>query len=174
MVETSNEGTATHSDYLQFTAISGLRKTESIRSYNLIIELSHENRLEEYYDESKSCLEHFRFPEMFIRRTKNAYITFIDAKQVKTIESSKQVSYEMIRKKLERRGMSTRLSLLRSTWATFMENQLSQAEVDLLQGRVNQSVFMRYYFAPDLEKLGTKVLAVLRQFNRQCSHVNAS
>jgi len=152
-----------HKEFLRFARLSGLRKSESINSFNLIISLSRKNHLSEYYTEETSCLEHFRFPEIFIRRTKSAYITFIPKEQILSITKSRKISYEKIRKKLVRRGMSTKLSLLRCTWATFMEKRLSQAEVDLLQGRVSQSVFMRFYFAPDLKELKEKVLWASRE-----------
>jgi len=155
-----------HKEYLQFAELSGLRKTECIQSYNLIIELAYENRLDEYYNASDSCLEHFKFPELFVRRTKNAYISFIPRRLIEMITKSHRVTYEMIRKKLQRRGFRIKLSLLRSAWATFMEKRLSQAEVDLLQGRVSQSVFMRYYFAPDLKQLKLKVLTAVKELER--------
>jgi hypothetical protein len=37
--------------WLRFNLLSGLRKQESINAFNLIIELSRENKLSEYYNE---------------------------------------------------------------------------------------------------------------------------
>jgi len=50
-------------------AITGLRLVEAVRSYNLIIQLSKNNRLSSY-NEEKEALEHFRYEELFLRKGK--------------------------------------------------------------------------------------------------------
>jgi len=154
-------------DFMQFAELSGLRKEEAIQSFNLIIDLSKANRLSEYYNEETSCLEHFRFPELFIRRTKNAYITFMPKEVVQAITQNEKITYEAIRKRLERQGFSIKLKLLRSTWATFMEKRLTQSETDLLQGRISQTVFMQFYFSPSIQELKQRVFAAIHELEQQ-------
>ena len=50
--------------------ISGLRFEEALHSYNLIIELSNEKKLDNYYQRETEILQHYNFREQFIRRTK--------------------------------------------------------------------------------------------------------
>jgi len=42
-----------------------------------------------------------------------------------------------------------------------VHNGLIRAEVDLLQGRIGRSLFMKHYFTPDIEKLRDKTLKAL-------------
>ena len=60
--------------WLRFNLLTGLRKQESINSFNLIIQLARENKLSEYYNEKLEILEHFRYVDLFLRRTKK--VTF--------------------------------------------------------------------------------------------------
>jgi len=151
-------------DFLTLAELSGLRKEETLNAYNLIIEYTKENRLNEYYNEETSCLEHFRLPKIFVRPTKNAFVTIIPKELLQSIAKNQPLTYAIISKRLQRNGFKIKIGLLRSAWATFMQKHLSQAEVDLLQGRVNQTIFMRYYFAPNFIELKQRTLHALEQF----------
>jgi hypothetical protein len=141
---------------------SGLRKSECFKSFNLIIRLNREGRLSEYYNPSLQVLEHFRFEKLFIRRTKNVYISFIPRSLVDRIAASKPVSYPSIRNRLKKRGLGTRLNELRDHYATFMvQHGLIREEVDLLQGRIGKTIFMRNYFSPSLQDLGQRTIAAV-------------
>ncbi len=63
--------------YLRYVLTSGLRKNEAIQSFNLVNRLYEENRLADYYNEELQTLEHFRFKDLFLRRTKNVFISFV-------------------------------------------------------------------------------------------------
>ena len=56
-----------------YNTLTGLRPTEACISLSLV-----QNDLENYYNKEKSFLEHFKYPELFIRRTKKAYISVIN------------------------------------------------------------------------------------------------
>jgi len=149
-------------DFVMFVGLSGLRKEEALNAYNLVIE-----RLGEYYNEETSCLEHFRFPKLFIRPTKNAFITVMPKEFLQSITKNSRLTTAIINKRLQRRGFKIKLGLLRSAWSTFMQRHLTQAEVDLLQGRVNQSIFMRYYFAPNFNELKQRVSTATTELTKQ-------
>jgi hypothetical protein len=59
---------------LKFLRLTGLRCSEGIESFNLIIELSEKGRLYEYLSAETGILEHFRYKGEFLRGTKNAFI----------------------------------------------------------------------------------------------------
>ena len=63
--------------FLRFLATTGLRKTEGINSFNLIIELKSKEKLGEYYNSELNVLEHFKYGKVFLRGTKNCYISFV-------------------------------------------------------------------------------------------------
>ncbi|KPV64543.1 MAG: hypothetical protein AOA65_0939 [Candidatus Bathyarchaeota archaeon BA1] len=52
-----------YATFVEFTLISGLRKTEAIQSFNLVVKLGQADKLDEYYNRCLESLEHFRYPE---------------------------------------------------------------------------------------------------------------
>ena len=136
--------------FLDLVSVSGLRFNESVRAYNLIIELAREGRLSEYYNEENGVLEHFRFKEHFIRRTKKAFISFIPKQLINRISNQERFTQDQINNWIKRKGLKVRFSDIREYWATFMTKWLRQPEIDFLHGRVSASVFMRNYFNPAL------------------------
>jgi len=132
--------------------VSGLRTSEAIDSFNLIIKLAQENKLEEYLDTSASALEHFAFPKLFLRQTKNAYVSIVPRDMVERISKHTPVTYDSVKMKLQRKHMNLRLDELRDYYGSFMvqHGNLIREEVDLLQGRIGESIFTRHYFSPKL------------------------
>jgi intergrase/recombinase len=147
--------------WLKFTLLTGLRKQEAINSFNLIMELSQQNKLSEYYNKELEILEHFKYADLFLRATKKVYISIVSKKLISKIVDSKPVSYSAIRKRLTRNKQHIRFKELRSYFATFLRNNGILAEyVDLLQGRIPKSVFARHYLkVEDVKKLVLQVLA---------------
>jgi len=141
-----------------FTALTGLRAGEAFRSLEIA---SH--GLEGYYNPELSALEHFRFPDIFIRKTKNVYISFIGEKLKHAIEEyEKPISYVTFRRKLEKAGIKLMLKEARKAWASELRKKIPSEAVDLLQGRIPPSVFARHYYRPDLKEIGRLVLETLK------------
>jgi len=63
-------------EFMDLVSISGLRFIEAIEGYNLIIKLDREGKLNKYYNSEREALEHFRFNNLFIRRTKKSFHKF--------------------------------------------------------------------------------------------------
>jgi hypothetical protein len=59
-----------YGNILLFNAFTGLRPEEAIQS----IEILHDNEPDNYLKD-KDILEHYKYPSIFIRRTKKAYIS---------------------------------------------------------------------------------------------------
>ena len=157
------EGKPSLSSLLKFMALTGLRKAEAIASFNLIVALGQERGgLESYYNREKGALEHYKYPEQFLRTTKNAFISLIPQALIEEIAASEPVTYEMVRKRLYRRGMRVRINELRDHWGTFLlDHGLIKEEVDLLQRRVGKSIFVRHYWSPALAELRERVFQAL-------------
>jgi len=136
--------------FVDFALISGLRLTELIASWNLIVDLAEEDRLNEYYNVDNECLEHFRFKDLFIRRTKKCFITFIPESFIRKIARQKGVTEYQIANWIKRAKLKMRFGDIREYYATFMIRHLRESEINMLQGRVSSSVFMKYYFNPVL------------------------
>jgi intergrase/recombinase len=152
--------------YLKFMLLSGLRMSEGVQAFNLIVGLSKENRLDEYLNEYLSMLEHYKYKQ-FLRNTKNAFITVISKNLVMQIANSKPVSYHAIHCFLLRRKINLRIKELRSYYASFMvRHGIISEEVDLLQGRVSKSVFVRHYLKENPAELRDRTLEALKQLEQ--------
>ncbi|MDR0492496.1 MAG: hypothetical protein LBH74_02500 [Nitrososphaerota archaeon] len=140
--------------YIRFLAVTGMRPREGMEAFNLIIKLSHEGRLNEYYNESLQCLEHYNFREIFFRRTKNSFISFVDAMFIKDIAAvNSPVNYNRIQCCLKRNNKPIKLKQLRSYHNTFLYKRGIQSElIDMISGRVSQTVFSRHYLTVNLKE----------------------
>ena len=152
---------------VKFVMVSGIRKSEAINAFNMIVTLHRTGKLTSYYNSKLQSLEHFRFPSKFIRNTKNVFFSFIPESLIEQIASCSQVSYSGLKRKLRKHDLKVRLNELRDHYATFMvHNGLIREEVDILQGRIGQSVFMRHYFSPNIAELRDKVLKAAHKMAR--------
>ena len=80
------------------------------------------------------------------------------------IVSKEKVTYSMIKMKLQRNQLPIRLNELRDYYGTFMvRHGLIKEEVDLLQGRIGKSVFVRHYWSPAIKELRQRVLKALKE-----------
>jgi hypothetical protein len=81
-----------YSNFFVFSTLTGLRASEAIDSVRLINAdisgdiVNHDSGMRnhnsevqaQYYNPERQCLEHFRYPQIFLRRTKSAYISIVD------------------------------------------------------------------------------------------------
>ena len=149
--------------FTKFLLHSGLRVSEAINSFNLIIELSKEDKLSDYYDSEFQVLCHFKDPKLFIRRTKNCYITFLEPEFLQQITVSQLVSYSGLRKRLERKHLRLRFNELRDKFGThLLSHGVLEAEINLLQGRIPVDIFIRHYWSPKLKELGIRIFQALQ------------
>ena len=154
--------------YLQFLRLAGLRKEEGMTSFNKIIELSKEDKLSDYFNEEKSLLEHFKYKEEFLRGTKNVYVSILPKSLVLNITKSEPVTYGGLYKRLMRSKMMSRVNELRDYFGTYMvRNGLIKEEVDLLQGRIPPSIFIRHYWSPSFTELKERTLKALENLTQK-------
>jgi hypothetical protein len=65
---------------IRHAVLTGLRPSEAVESVRLLNNPDPNlDQAHYYYNPDRSVLEHFRFPEIFIRRTKKAYISFMSS-----------------------------------------------------------------------------------------------
>ncbi|MCL2476024.1 integrase [Candidatus Bathycorpusculum sp.] len=147
--------------FVKFLAITGLRAGEGIDSFNLIIELNDKGRLGEYYNKESCVLEHFKYKELFLRKTKNTFISFVSPQFIEEICNASPVNYNIIQCRLKRLNKSLRFKELRSFNNTFIRKHNVLGElVDILAGRVPKSVFVRHYLGADMDELSKQVLMI--------------
>jgi len=129
-----------------------------MQSFNLIISLHEHGKLDSYYNEELSCLEHFKLKEFFLRRTKNVYISFVSKRLVQEMASSEPVTYVAIIKRLKRKGLGTRFNESRDCYATFMVRHGLIREVDLLQGLIPPNIFIGHYWSPSFTEPRDRIM----------------
>jgi len=125
--------------------------------------------LDEYYNRSLESLEHFRYPERFIRGSKNVFFSFIpEAFLNRIVECNATISDSSLKRRRMRYAIRhSRLKDLRDYHATFMlHHGLLREEIDLIQGRVDKSMFMRHYFSPAIEDLKNRTLKAVDQIQK--------
>jgi intergrase/recombinase len=149
-----------HFKAIKFILYTGLRPDEGCKAINLIAQ-----DLENYLDRSNMTLQHFKYPAIFLRRTKNAYVTFVTPEMLEWAKEAAPITYTAIRLACKKRGLDCKLKLLRKVWATTLREAGIPSEIiDLLQGRIQPSVFAKHYYRPDLlGEIRAKVLEGLKR-----------
>lgn len=152
-----------YSDFLIFSTLTGLRASETIESVRLICSSTNE-----YYDPESKCLEHFRFPQLFLRRTKAAYISIVDDEIIGIAKSiDKTPTYNGLKTARRRRNLSMQMKYCRKIYASYLRQSGIETEIiDLLQCRVPKSVFARHYFRPSAD-YKDRVLAALKTLRQK-------
>jgi intergrase/recombinase len=152
---------------LKYILVTGIRKNEAIKSFNLIIDLVNSGILDSYYNSNLGILEHYKQKDavgnfMFLKVTKKLYISIVSKTLIDEIAQSNKVSYPAIRKRITRTKHNIRIKELRSYFATYLRQHGILAEyIDLLQGRIPKSVFARHYLkVEDVKELVQMVNAV--------------
>jgi hypothetical protein len=154
---------------LLFDTITGLRPAEACHSISLIHSTKMLDQKQGYYNKERMTLEHFRFPEIFIRRTKKAYISIVTDRVLEIARlAEKRLEYQQLRVWLHKRGYETHMGYCRKIFATFMRQKagVESEIIDILQGRTPSSVFARHYFRPSGLDFREKVLRGLEELER--------
>lgn len=154
-----------YSCVLIFDAVTGLRPGEACKSVSLLTELAEAGRLKDYFNERFQMLEHFRYSSMFLRGSKNCYISFVPKRVLELIlEVKPRVKDYALREALHNAGLPGQLMGLRKLYATMLRDKgIPQEIIDLLEGRIGQSIFLRHYYKPDLlKKTRRKILKAVQ------------
>ena len=132
-----------------FNTLTGLRPIEVGKSIGIV----HSN-LGSYWNREKGILEHYRFPNEFIRRTKKVFISVVDKSLIELAKKCPvNTSYNALKLMLKRKGLDKNMYYCRKVFATYLRNEDVESEIiDLLQGRISSSVFVRHYYRPDSSK----------------------
>jgi intergrase/recombinase len=151
---------------IKFNCLTGLRPAEAVESVRLI---NGKDTCQQYYNPERLCLEHFRFPEIFLRRTKKAYLSFITREQLSAIGvlGCKTPTHNAIRLACRKRSLKMDMRYCRKLFASWLRHSGIQPEIiDLLQGRVSQSILTRHYLVPK-PSFKEDVLQALEQLQQQ-------
>jgi hypothetical protein len=147
---------------LVFAALTGLRPSEAAMSCKMITELNEKGAVNEYYDSELGMLQHFKYKEKFLRNSKNAYFSFVTPQLMSlVIDNKPKLEYWAVQHAIQRAKLSIQAKKLRKLNATILRSALDSELVDLLQGRVGESVFVKSYYRPELGHIREKALKTL-------------
>ena len=112
-----------------YCTLTGLRADEACKSVSLV-----KNDLNNYLNKTM-ILEHFRYPKIFIRITKQALISIVNDSILNLVNDSHDYSYNALRCYLKRKKICMNMNYCRKIFATCLRNNgIEQETIDLLQG----------------------------------------
>jgi hypothetical protein len=149
---------------VKFGCLVGLRASEVLEAVRLL-NLGYT----QYFNEERQCLEHFRHPQIFLRQTKKAYISYLSTDNYYWIATlgPKIPSLNAITLACRRKGIKMEMHLCRKIFASWLINKsgIDSTTVDMLQGRCPQSVLVRHYQTPE-SNLSSRILDSLDSLYR--------
>jgi len=86
-----------YANYFKFNLLVGLRPSEAVRSANML------RTTPKYLNKEVGVLEHFRYPEHFIRNTKKCFISVVDDETLEIARATRSLDYQGIRSEFRRR-----------------------------------------------------------------------
>lgn len=154
---------------IRHALLTGLRPSEACESVRLL-RVSQDSR-ESYYNPERQMLQHYLYPEIFLRATKKAYISYITLDNLQRIRllgpNTPTPTWNSIRSACKRRGIKMNMCLCRRIFASWLiQSGIDSNTVDMLSGRVPSSVLARHYQTPDLS-LGQRVLAAVDKLQKE-------
>ena len=149
--KTSTHLPTKYSNILKFATLTGLRPSECWHSIRLI-----QNDKEHYVLKDK--LLHYQYPEVFLRKTKKVFISLVSDEIIQIAEGADiKQTYSQLCKFFKANNLTMNMYYCRKIFATFIRNKGIEPEIiDLLQGRIPKSMFLRHYYRPDINEIISK------------------
>jgi hypothetical protein len=112
---------------IQFNVLTGLRPSEAIQAIRLIKDT---DSFRTYYNEDRQCLEHFRFAQLFIRRTKAAYVSIVDKELLQIAQNCTKIpTYESLRFALTRKNLICHMAYCRKIYSSYLRQNGIESEI---------------------------------------------
>jgi hypothetical protein len=143
--------TKDYQNIILFNTLTGLRPDEAQKAIWLI-----KTKESEYVDKDRGILKHYQFPSIFLRQTKNAYVSIINEQIIEIAKTAPNKERYMVglRKRVLKEGFRMNMYYCRKIFATYLRNKGIEPEIiDLLQGRISSSVFVNHYYRPDINEI---------------------
>jgi Archaeal phage integrase len=177
---------------IKFAVLTGLRPVEACESVRLLnaplspngeqigraetlssFEERAHQLVSSYYNAEQQCLEHFRHPDIFLRATKKAYISYLSRDNYHYFANlgPKSPTWSMISYACKRKGVNMDMRLCRKIFASWLiQAGVDSNSVDMLQGRCPVSVLARHYQSPP-QNLKDRVLNATASLQQQMENI---
>jgi Archaeal phage integrase len=152
-----------HAHFLLFCTLTGMRASECVEAVRLLHISS-----TSYYNPEQQVLQHYRFPNIFIRRTKAIYISIVNNEIIDIARKiDKTPTLNSLKMTLKHRHLSMQLKYCRKIYASWLHRcGISSDLIDMLQGRIGKNIFLKHYLTPSAD-YKAQVLQALEQLQRQ-------
>jgi len=151
---------------VRFGCLVDLRSSETLQSVKLI---NDKEAFAKYYDVEQMILQNYKFPSIFLRQTKKAFVSFVTPSMIDIVKKGSfgipknLPTYNALRLTCQRKGITCDLRFARKIQASWLHRyNVPDVMIDLLQGRVGKSVLVNHYLAPSLDHKA-KVLQALEK-----------
>jgi hypothetical protein len=160
-----------YANLLLFCTLTGMRGTECVEAVELINQLQFGSKLSsgtQYYNPERQILQHYLYPEIFIRRTKAIYISMGNDEITGIAKKIGQnSSLNALERALMRRCLNMRIKYCRKIHASYLHSKgISSDLIDMLQGRISKNIFLHPYLVPD-SSFKTRVLDVVSELQKE-------
>jgi hypothetical protein len=137
-----------HANVVIYGTLTGLRPIEACKSVQLI-----HTDLSNYLNSDLFILEHFKWNDIFIRRTKKSFISVMTERLLQIAKTADPQSYTSIYVYLHKRGLPMRMNYCRKIFGTHLRYCGIESEmVNLLEGRISPETFVRHYWSPNMKQ----------------------
>jgi intergrase/recombinase len=137
-----------HANVITFATLTGLRPVEACKSVQLI-----HTDLSNYLNSDLFILEHFKWKDVFIRRTKKSFISVMTDRLLQIAKTADAQSYTSIYAYLHKRGLPMRMGYCRKIFGTYLRYCGIESEmINLLEGRISPDIFVRHYWSPNMRQ----------------------
>jgi intergrase/recombinase len=152
--EVMQQCTQEYKNVLLFNTLTGLRPDEAQKAIYLI-----KTKENDYVDKDRDVLKHYQFSDKFLRHTKNVYISIINEKILDIAKNTpnRENYYNSLRMRISLiNDFDMNMYYCRKVFATYLRNAgIEQEIIDLLQGRISNSIFVNHYYRLDIKQIIT-------------------
>ena len=140
-----------YGNLLLFCTLTGMRGSECVEAVRLLCAQSTKDVEQQYYNPERQILQHYLFPQIFIRRTKAIYISIVNDEIIRIVQKiGKPPTLRGLKAASMRRKLSMKIKYCRKIHASYLRQSGIESEIiNMLQGRVGKDIFLRHYYSPD-------------------------
>lgn len=157
-----------YANLLLFCTLTGMRGTECVEAIRLLANVSQNFGEHSYYNPERQILQHYLFPQIFIRRTKAIYISVVNDEIIGIGHKiGNTPTLKALEHALKRRCLSMRIKYCRKIHASWLHQKgISSDMIDMLQGRISKNIFLRHYLVPSSD-FKDKVLDAMSELQKE-------
>jgi intergrase/recombinase len=156
-----------YANLLLFCTLTGMRGSEVVESVRL---LTIADPTTNYYNQERQILQHYLYPNLFIRRTKAIYISVVNDEIIWIAKKlDRTPTLAGLKKSISNRKLSMHIKYCRKIHASWLHHKgISSDLIDVLQGRISRNIFLRDYLTPD-NSFKSKVLDAVGELQKELS-----